>query len=40
MEVFRVEKTNNFTVMLNHHFKNRELSLKAKGLLSFILSLP
>ncbi len=31
---FRVEKTKNFTVMSNHHFKNKNLTLKAKGLLS------
>jgi hypothetical protein len=31
MAVFRVEKTKDFTVMSNHHFRNRELSLKAKG---------
>lgn len=40
MAVIRVNKTKNYTVMSNHHFKNRELSLKAKGLLSLILSLP
>lgn len=40
MPVFRVEKTKDFTVMANHHLKNRSLSLKAKGLLSVILSLP
>ncbi|WP_099205532.1 DUF6017 domain-containing protein [Scatolibacter rhodanostii] len=38
--IFRVEKTKDFTVMSNHHFKNRRLSLKAKGLLSLMLSLP
>lgn len=38
--IFRVEKTKDFTVMSNHHFKNRKLSLKAKGLLSMMLSLP
>ncbi len=38
--VFRVEKQNNFTVMSNHHLKNHDLSLKAKGLLSQMLSLP
>ncbi len=37
---FRVQKTQDFTVMSNHHLKNPQLSLKAKGLLSFILSLP
>ena len=40
MAVFRVEKTGDYTIMSNHHFKNRELSLKAKGLLSLMLSLP
>lgn len=40
MAVFRVEKTKDYTVMSNHHFRNKDLSLKAKGLLSFILSLP
>ena len=40
MSVFRVEKTNDYTVMCNHHLKNRALSLKAKGLLSLMLSLP
>ena len=37
---FRVERTKNFTVMSNHHFKNKNLTLKAKGLLSLMLSLP
>ena len=36
----RVEKTSNYTVMSNQHFKVRNMSLKAKGLLSLILSLP
>ena len=40
MAVFRVEKTKDFTVMCNHHLRNTELSLKAKGLLSLMLSLP
>lgn len=40
MAVFRVEKTRDYTIMANHHLKNRELSLKAKGLLSVMLSLP
>jgi hypothetical protein len=40
MAVFRVEKTRDYTVMSNHHLRNRELSLKAKGLLSLMLSLP
>lgn len=39
-EVFRVQRTKDFTIMSNHHFKNRNLSLKAKGLLSLMLSLP
>lgn len=40
MSVIRVEKTKNYTVMSNYHFKEREMSLKAKGLLSLMLSLP
>ena len=40
MSVFRVERTHDYTVMSNHHLKNRALSLKAKGLLSLMLSLP
>lgn len=40
MSVFRVEKNKNYTVMSNHHFKEKEMSLKAKGLLSLMLSLP
>lgn len=40
MAVFRVKKTRDFTVMSNHHLRNKELSLKAKGLLSVMLSLP
>lgn len=38
--IFRVEKNANYVVMSNHHLRNREMSLKAKGLLSLILSLP
>ena len=38
--VFRVEKNANYTVMSNEHLRNRDLSLKAKGLLSQMLSLP
>lgn len=38
--VFRIEKQKNYTVMSNHHLKNPALSLKAKGLLSQMLSLP
>lgn len=40
MSVIRVHKTANYTVMSNYHFKERGLSLKAKGLLSLMLSLP
>ena len=40
MAVFRVEKSTDYTVMSNYHFKDRNLSLKAKGLLSMMLSLP
>ena len=40
MAVFRVEKTRNYTVMANHHLQNRKLSLKAKGVLSVMLSVP
>ena len=40
MAVFRVERTDNYTVMSNHHLRNKNLSLKAKGLLSQMLSLP
>lgn len=38
--VFRVEKNQNYTVMSNHHLRNTDLSLKSKGLLSQMLSLP
>ena len=40
MAVFRVERTTGYTVMSNHHLRNKELTLKAKGLLSQMLSLP
>lgn len=40
MSVFRIHKTENYTVMSNAHFKERDMSLKAKGLLSLMLSLP
>lgn len=40
MPVFRVEKNKDFTVMSNHHLRNQNISLKAKGLLSQMLSLP
>ena len=38
--VFKVEKNKNYTVMSNYHLRDKNLSLKAKGLLSFMLSLP
>ena len=40
MAIFRVKKTRDFTIMSNHHLRDKKLSLKAKGLLSLILSLP
>ena len=40
MSVIRVKKDKNFTIMSNYHLKDKKLSLKAKGLLSVILSLP
>ena len=40
MSVFRVERSEGYTVMSNHHLRNKALSLKAKGLLSQMLSLP
>ena len=40
MAVFRVERTGDYTVMSNFHLKDKRLSLKAKGLLSQMLSLP
>jgi hypothetical protein len=40
MAVFRIEKTRNYTVMSNYHLRDMSLSLKAKGLLSLMLSLP
>ena len=40
MAVFRVEKTKDFTIMSNYHLRDKNLSLKAKGLLSQMLSLP
>ena len=40
MAVFRVPKIENFTMMSNHHLRNKKLSLKAVGLMSKILSLP
>lgn len=40
MPVFRIEKTRDYTVMSNYHLRDRTISLKAKGLLSIMLSLP
>ena len=40
MSVVRVNKTKNYTVLSNYHFKEKKMSLKAKGLLSLMLSLP
>lgn len=40
MAIFRLEKNKNYTVMSNYHLRDKNLSLKAKGLLSFMLSLP
>ena len=40
MSVFKIEKTKDYTVMSNYHLRDRKLSYKAKGLLSFMLSLP
>ena len=40
MSVIRVNKTKNYTVLSNYHFKEKGMSLKAKGLLSLMLSLP
>ena len=40
MAVFRVERNTGYTVMSNHHLRNKNLTLKAKGLLSQMLSLP
>ncbi len=40
MPTFKIEKDKNYTVMSNYHLRDKRLSLKAKGLLSFMLSLP
>ena len=40
MAVFRVERNKGYTVMSNHYLRNKEITLKAKGLLSQMLSLP
>ena len=39
MSVFRVERNKNYTIMANYHLRDKELSFKAKGLLSYMLSL-
>ena len=40
MAVFRVEKNTNYTTMRNYHLRDQNISLKAKGMLSMLLSLP
>ena len=40
MSIFRINKNDNYTTMSNYHFRDKNLSLKAKGLLSLMLSLP
>lgn len=40
MAVYRVQRTRDYTVMSNYHLKDKNLTLKSKGLLSMILSLP
>ena len=40
MAIFRIEKNKNYTTMSNYHLQDKDLSLKAKGLLSLMLSLP
>lgn len=40
MPIFRVEKNKNYTVMSNYHLKDKNISFKSKGLLSYMLSLP
>lgn len=40
MPIFKIEKNSNYTIMSNYHLKDKDLSYKAKGLLSFMLSLP
>lgn len=40
MAVFKIEKNKGYTVMSNYHLRDKSLSYKAKGLLSFMLSLP
>ena len=40
MAVFRIEKNKDYTVMSNYHLRDKKLTFKAKGMLSFMLSLP
>ena len=40
MQIFKIKKNSNYTVISNYHLKDKDLSYKAKGLLSFMLSLP
>lgn len=40
MSTFKIEKTDGYTIMSNYHLRDKNLSLKAKGILSFMLSLP
>jgi hypothetical protein len=40
MAIIKIEKTKDYTIMSNYHLRDKELSLKAKGLLSLMLSLP
>lgn len=40
MAVFKIEKNKNYTIMSNYHLRDKNISLKDKGLLSFMLSLP
>ena len=40
MAIVRVPKVNNYTIMSNHHLIDHELSFKAKGLMSYMLSRP
>ena len=40
MAVFRTIKNDNYTVMANYHLQDKSLSLKAKGILSMMLSFP
>ena len=40
MSIFKIEKNQNYTVMSNYHLRDKNLSYKAKGMLSFMLSLP